>query len=61
MVTSSLGLVSMIIQATAKGHLDQDRQGLQSTQEAHEDYFPPQEKLKTHHVAIKIETPSHSI
>ena len=41
--------------AIAKGHLDQERQGLQSTQDEINDYFPPPEDKKTYHVAIKIE------
>ena len=39
---------------TAKGHLDQERQGLQSTQELTEDFFPNKE-AKTKSVAIKLQ------
>ena len=41
--------------AIAKGHLDQERQGLQSTKQIEDDYFPPQEPIKTYHIAAKIE------
>ena len=41
--------------ATAKGHLDQERQGLQSTKEQEQDFFPIQDNLKTYHVAMKLE------
>ena len=40
---------------TAKGHLDQERQGLQSTREQQQDFFPDKEPTKTHNVAIKLE------
>ena len=45
---------------TAKGHLDQERQGLQSTkpqirlEDAHDDAFPPQSKPKTQEMGITI-------
>ena len=44
--------------ATAKGHLDQERQGLQSTNIPSDldlDHFPPQEPIKTYHIATAIE------
>ena len=52
-------LVGPIV-ATANGHLDQERQGLQSTktqvklEDAHDDAFPPQSKPKTKEMGITI-------
>ena len=47
---------------TAKGRLDQEKQGLQSTKDLQQDFFPPHEPTKTFHIAAKIEpfSPKHT-